>query len=85
MTLCVTPGCARRRNGTSLHCARHNRPAPAILRAVVAVVAMEPTISYQAIAQRCAISRSTAQRALRALEDDGVITPLQRGIVGEIA
>lgn len=83
-TTCATPGCTARPNGSALHCATHIRPAPAILRAVVDVVQAEPTADYTAIAGRCNVSRMTVRRALRALEQDGIITPLMRQVVREL-
>lgn len=84
MQLCATPGCTARRNGTARHCATHIRPAAAILRAVVDAVRAEPSADYTAIASRCNISRMTVRRALRTLEQDGVITLLMRQVVREL-
>ncbi len=84
MDTCTTPGCTARRNGSARHCATHIRPAPAILRAVVDAVRSDPSAEYSAIASRCHVSRMTVRRALRALEQDGVITPLMRQVVREL-
>ena len=84
MDTCVTPGCIARPNGSAHHCATHIRPAPAILRAVVDVVRAEPTADYTTIAGRCNVSRMTVRRALRTLEQDGVLTPLMRQVVREL-
>lgn len=82
--LCATPGCSARRNGTALHCATRIRPDPAILRAVVDAVKAEPSADYTTIASRCHVSRMTVRRALRTLEQDGVITPLMRQVEREL-
>lgn len=84
MDTCATPGCTARPNGSARHCATHIRPAPAILRAVVDVVRAEPSADYTAIASRCNVSRMTVRRALRTLEQDGILTPLMRQVVREL-
>ncbi len=81
---CATPGCSARRSGSARHCLIHIRPGPEILAAVVAAVKADPSAEYTAIADRCYISRTTVRRALRVLEQDGVITPLMRQVVREL-
>jgi len=81
---CATPGCTRRRNGSAYHCTIHIRPADAILRTVVNLLRVEPSADHDTIARRCFISISTVRRALRTLEQDGVITPLMRQVVREL-
>lgn len=66
---CVVPGCDRRRNGTGLRCSRHSQPGDDIMADVLEVLARKPRARLSEIAERAHISKSTAMRALWALED----------------
>lgn len=69
METCNIPGCTRKRNGTGLRCSRHSKPSQQIMDSVLSLLEKKPRARLSEIAMQVHISKSTAKRALWAIED----------------
>lgn len=72
MDTCNVPGCTRRRNGSGLRCSRHSKPSQQIMDSVLSLLEKKPRARLSEIAAQSHISKSTAMRALWAIEDGSV-------------
>lgn len=69
MDFCNVPGCTRKRNGSGLRCSRHSKPSEDVMRKVLSLLEKKPRARLSEIAAFVPCGKSTAMRALWAIED----------------
>jgi hypothetical protein len=70
MDTCNIPNCTRKRNGNGLRCSRHSKPSQNIMDKVLSLLEKKPRARLSEIAAFVPCGKSTAKRALWALEDE---------------